>query len=206
MKKRIAAALAAVILMISLFSACSHGGAHSAYEEIYERYNNLESFYAEAKITAINSRSKNVYCVRQFYAAPDKFSLVVDSPEEVAGSGYVFSGGSYTVRSGFGKDESVEIGSPDGKNALLLADFFSAYYKSESASAEAGKGFSGGVTVMECLLESRNERQFKQKLFIDNKTFLPIRLETYDINGDLSFTVEYTEFKRNCRIDESNFN
>ena len=75
--------------MISL-AACGAKSGHDAYKEIYKRYNELESFYAEAEITVRNVRTENTYYVRQFYKEPDMYSLLVDAPEVVAGSGYVF--------------------------------------------------------------------------------------------------------------------
>lgn len=203
MKKCITAILG-VILMISL-AGCGAVGHHDVHKEIYKRYYSPKSYYAEAELTITNDRSRNVYHVRQFYLAPDKYSVVVDSPENVAGSGYVFKDGTVLLKSGFGKNEKLPC-TPDGRSSSCLADFFAEYYKSEEASVSV----SGGVvnepeTVMSCQLSGKKTNMFSQKLWINNETFLPVKLETYDADNNAVVTVTYNEFKLNCDLDDSFF-
>lgn len=204
MKKSIAIIMVG-ILMMSLMG-CSAKSGHDAYKEIYKRFNDFESYYAEAVITARNDRSENVYHVRQFYKAPDMYSMVVDGPEAVAGSGYVFKNGEVILKSGFGKSEVLSIASPTERSYFCVADFFEEYYKSEeTAVATSGGVFNGETTVMSCQISGKNPNMFSQKLWIDNKTFLPLKLETYDVNNRVVMTVEYNDFKRNCDIEDTFF-
>ncbi len=203
--KRCIAVMLTGILMIS-FAACKSAGRHDAYKEIYKRYNNMESYYAEVEITSRNDRSENVYHVRQFYKAPDMYSMVVDGPEEIAGSGYVFKNGEVKVKSGFGKSEILDIYSPDERGSSCIADFFAEYYKSEETMVAATGGVTGNATtVMNCQLSGKNVNLFSQSLWIENKTFLPIKLETYDVNNNVVVTVNYNEFKLNCDLEDSFF-
>ena len=203
MKKSIAALLT-VILMISL-AACRAKGGYDAYKEIYKRYGSMESFYAAAEITVRNDRTENTYKVRQTYKAPDTYEIVFDSPEEIAGSGYSFRDGKVFLKSGFEHGESLGIYSPNERHTVFLTDFFSEYYKSEDSSAAASGGSLESTTVLKCFISNGGENRFSQNLWIDNKTFLPVKLETYDSGGNPTVTVKYTEFKRNCDTDNSIF-
>ncbi len=203
--KRCIAVFVTTILMISLAS-CGESRGHDAYREIYKRYTNIESYYAEATVTVKNDRSENVYYVRQFYKAPDKYCMVTDGPEEVAGSGYVFRDGEVWLRSGFGKDETLGVISPNERSSTCIADFFEEYYKTEDASVTASGGALGnGATAMECQVSGKNPNRFRQRAVIDNKTFLPLRFETYDVNNNIVVEVVYNEFKLNCEIEDSLF-
>lgn len=203
--KRCIAVLAATILMINL-AACGKSEKHSAYKEIYKRYNHMESYYAEAEITSRNDRSENVYYVRQFYKAPDMYSMVVDGPEEIAGSGYVFKNGEVKIKSGFGKSENLGMYSPNERGSSCISDFFAEYYKSEETMVSVTGGIAGNATtVLNCQLSGKNVNLFSQSLWINNKTFLPIKLETYDVNNNVVVTVEYNEFKLNCDLDDAFF-
>lgn len=203
--KKCIAVIVTGILMIS-FAACGAARGHDAYKEIYKRYNHMESYYAEAEITSRNDRSENVYHVRQFYKAPDMYSMVVDGPENVAGSGYVLKNGEVKIKSGFGKNEILGTYSHNERSSSCIADFFAEYYKSEETMVAVSGGVDGNATtMMNCQLSGKNVNLFRQSLWIDNKTFLPIRLETYDVNNNVVVTVKYNEFKLNCDLDDAFF-
>ncbi|MDO4743972.1 MAG: hypothetical protein Q4A86_01130 [Clostridia bacterium] len=204
MKKSIIVAFAALILMMSLCS-CGEKSQHGIYQEIYKRYNNLESFYAAAEITVRSDKTESVYMVRQFYENPDKFSLVVDSPEEAAGSGYTAKDGKFLLKSGFGHTAECAVAFPEERNTVFLCDFFEEYYKSEETFVETSGTLSGNTITMTCFIPGKNEERFMQSLKIDSKTYLPLVLETYDIDKKPVVTVRYGEFKRNCDIDEKIF-
>ena len=106
MKKRITAVFAALILVTSLIG-CDEKSPQDAYKEIYKRYNHMESYYASATVTVISDKGESEYSVRQFYEAPDKFAFFVDSPESVAGSGYVAQNGNFTLKSGTKTSEGL---------------------------------------------------------------------------------------------------
>ena len=201
--KKFVAAVAAFVLMISL-GACGFDG-HDVYKEIYKRYNDMKTFRAVAEVTVVNERTENVYLVRQLFAAPDKFLLEVLEPAEIAGSGYVCKNGEFVIKSGFGHNEELMSWSGLAQGSLFVNDFFEEYFKSEETAVNVSKNSDGGATVLECYLSGKNEKQFMEKLWIDNKTFLPIRMETYDINKELVVKVEFKEFTRDCHVDESEF-
>lgn len=202
--KRGIAAIMSVILMTTLAS-CGITSGHDAYKEIYKRYNAMESFRAAAEITVKNERTENTYFVRQAYAAPDRFSMTVEEPAELAGSGYVFGNGEVVLKSGFGHNETLTGFSPSSRSAVFLVDFFEEYYRSEDAYVETLGKSNPDETVMSCMPSDGDKNRFSQSLWIDNKTFLPIRLETYDSNGNMTVRVKFVEFERNCDIEDSDF-
>lgn len=201
--KKFVAAVAAFALMISL-GACGFDG-HDIYKEIYKRYNNMKTFQAVAEVTVVNERTENVYVVKQLFAAPDKFLLEVLEPADIAGSGYVCKNGEFVIKSGFGHNEEVVNWSGLAHGVLFVNGFFEEYFKSEETAVNVSKNSDGGTTVLECYLSGKNEKQFMEKLWIDNKTFLPVRMETYGINKELVLKVEFKEFERDCQFDESEF-
>ncbi len=205
MKKSMIAATTALVLMMSL-CGCGDKSRHDAYKEIYKRYSHMESFYGAATVTVWSDKSESVYTVRQFYEQPDKFAFFVDSPETVAGSGYVAQGGSFKLKSGTGSDFDTEIAFPDSKNCMFLCDFFEEYYKSEEASVAADNGIISDKIVMSCFLTDKNPNRFMQSLTIDTKTYIPLTLTTYDMDKKPVVEVKFNDFKRNTDIDQRIFN
>lgn len=194
-----------LILMTSL-AACNGSSEHSVHKGIYQRYSNLTSFYSEAKVTVFSRNTKSVYHVRQFFKAPDNFALFIDSPEEVAGSGYILKDGKFTLNSGFGQNQNADILFPEEKNTLFLCDFFEEYYKSEESAEKVTSAPLDKSTTLTCFIPNGKKDRFVQNLKIDNKTFLPIELITYDIDQNPVVMLEFNDFKRNCDIDQRIFN
>ena len=176
MKKSIMAFFAA-ILMISLVG-CNGGETHNHHKEIYKRYSNIDSFYAEVRITVKNETTESSYLARQFFEKPDRISFSVDSPEEVAGSGYTFKDGKYRLISGFGEESTVNVLFPNEKSTVFLNDFFENYYKSEDASLRIGAGFQNDKTTLSSPLSGASKKHFMQSLEVDNNTYLPLKLHS----------------------------
>ncbi len=205
MKKSMLAVLIVNILMISLLG-CAKESGHDIYKEIYKRYNDLNSFYAEAEVTVYGDKLESTYLIRQFYEEPDKFAVEFDAPEEIAGSGYSSQNGKLALKSGFGDKKVCEIAFPDQKNTIFLNDFFEEYYKSEETFVETNSGLTDNSTLLTCFIPGKSKKRFKQSLKIDNKTYLPLELTTYDIEENPVVIVRFGEFKRNCDIDDKIFN
>lgn len=204
MKKGMVAVLTAVVLMTSL-CGCGKNSQHDVYREIYKRYSDIRSFYAAATVTVRSDKTESRYSVRQFYQKPDKFAFFVDAPEDFSGSGYIFKDGKFKVLSGFGTDAAFAAKATDGKNVMFVCDFFEEYFKSEETSVRTNGSIKGKSTVLECFLQLRSETLYRQTLEIDNKTFLPLKLETLDVNDNPVVTVEYADFKLNCDIEKTIF-
>ncbi len=205
MKKSIIAMMMALILATSLIG-CGKQTPQDAYKEIYKRYNDLKSFYAAATVRVITKSGESEYAVRQFFEAPSKFAFFVDSPESVAGSGYVAKDGNFILKSGTGDKFESSIAFPDSKNCMFVCDFFEEYYKSEETAETVSGGIAGENLVMKCYIPGKNPNRFMQSLTVDLKTYLPTVLTTYNIDGKPVFEVEFNDFKRNAEIDEKIFN
>ncbi len=195
----------ALILSLSL-AGCGKNEAQEPYKEIYKRYSHIESFYAAVSVTVISDKGESRYSARQFFEAPDKYAFFVDAPEAVAGSGYVAKDGQFTLKSGTGDTFESRVAFPNSKNCMFISDFFEEYYKSEETSLAANEGFANDKVLMECYIPGKDKNRFKQSLAIDKKTYLPIVLTTYDVDGKAVVKVEFHDFKRNADIDQKIFN
>ena len=203
--KRCIAVIMSVILMTS-FASCGKKDMQDVYRESYKRLSNMRSYYAEANVVVKNERSENLYHVRQFYKAPDMYSVVVDAPETIGGSGYVFKGNDVLVKSGFGKNELLTVNSPDKRNLSCIVDFIEGYSRDEESTVSvAGGAFGDKATVLKYKVNNGDGKYFIQRLWIDNKTYLPIKLETYDAGGKVMVSVRYGKFILNGDIEDAFF-
>ena len=204
MKKGMMAVLA-MILMMSAAGCGSKIVSHDIYSEIYKRYNDLKSYTAEAEVTVISNSTSKQYTMRQYYTADGKYKLEILQPQNIAGTSYTFVGGEVYLNSSFGAQERLEQYIPGDRDCLFVPDFFAEYYKSEDNTVTSASDISGAQTKLTSLLSGNNRYRFEQSLWVDNKTLLPSRMETYDVNGDMVLQVVFTDFKYNEKIDEQVF-
>ena len=204
MKKSILAMVVALILMTSL-CGCNGGVSHNNHKEIYNRYYAMDSFYAAATVTVRTDKTESTYSVRQFFQSPNQVAFFVDSPEALSGSGYIMKDGKFTLKSGFGNQSETKINFTNQKNYMFLCDFFEGYYKSEETIQTASSTPLESTTTLTYYIADGTKEHFMQSLTIDNKTYLPLVLETCDMNKNPTITVEFNDFKRNCTIDERIF-
>ncbi len=202
--KKCIAVLSVIVLAMSL-GACKKNDGHNDYREIYERYNKMTSYSATAEVIVRNERTENSYVARQLFLAPDSFLNEVVAPEEIAGSGFVFKGGALALKSGNGSDIIIGDVSLLNVGVLSVNSFFESYYKSEESAVQTSGGAFDEATILECFLNSKNRNRFRQRLWVDNKTYLPLKLETYDIEDKPVVTVIFREFDRNYKVDEGEF-
>ena len=202
--RRCIAVISFIVLAMSL-GACKKTDGHNDYREIYERYNKMTSYSATAEVTVRNERTENSYVARQLFLAPDKFLNEVITPKEIEGSGFVFRAGELALKSGTGQDIEIYDVPLLNVGVLSVNSFFESYYKSEETAVLTSGGAFEESTILECFLSSKNKNRFRQRLWVDNKTYLPLKMETYDIENNPVVTVVFREFDRNCKIDEIEF-
>lgn len=198
-------ALCAVILMMSMAGCGNKTVSHDVYSEIYERYNHMKSYTAEAEITVVSNSTAKQYTVRQYYTNDGKYKMEVLQPPNIAGTSCIFVGGDVYLNSSFGAQTVLEQYIPNDKDYLFVPDFFSEYYKSEENTVTSASDLSGEQTKLTSLLSGNNRYRFEQSLWVDNKTLLPSVMETYDVNGDMVLRVVYTDFRYNEKVDASVF-
>jgi outer membrane lipoprotein-sorting protein len=209
----VATMLAAIMLMISLAS-CAFRGSEDIHTKIYRKYSDIQSFSAEVEVVVTSEKTTNTYQMRQYYQAPDNYREEVLSPANLAGLTYVFSGGSVSV---FPPNDGESIRLEDvaeNRNYMFLPDFFDKYFNSDNAivavsteiAPDDAAATDDTATILEVLLDGNNIYRASQKLWIDNKTAMPIKLETYNIDGTVLVSVTFTEFNLNDKIDSEIFN
>lgn len=204
--KKVSAVLLALMLMISV-TACGGGSvSHDNYEKIYETYNDIKSFSAEAEITVKSNLTENTYTVKQYYLAPDNYKMEIVAPENLAGTGYTYTDGKINMQSNYGEVFSLEDYVPEDKNYVFINDFFEGYYKSEDTFVETGQtSLTEDCTVLKNVLSESNPYRYSQCIWISNDDFKPQRLVTYDMDNNEVLTVTYKSFSLNEDIEKDIF-
>lgn len=191
--------------MLMMISACAGGVKHDTYKAVYEKYNAIKSFEAEAEITVKTDKTANTYTVKQYFLAPDNYKTEITAPEAMKGIGYSLSEGKLSLNSSDGEKYSLDDYSPDDRSYVFINDFFAEYYKSEETAVETAGGKMGGCTVLKNALQNTNPYRHSQTIRINNNDFTPESLTTYDIDGNEVICVRYKSFTYNAELDKNIF-
>jgi len=203
LKKYISAALALAAVVLFAVSC----GKNSNAGKIRKLYENIESYTAEISVTVNSNRTSKTYSIFQYYRSPDSYREDMILPDGGIGARYIFANGSAALIPPNGSGAVTLDGGrlAENKNFMFLPDFFAGYYNSQGTKITAGGDLSGSMTVLELPLSGNNVHRFYQKLWMDDKTCLPVKLETYDINMNPMITAVYKEFKLNEKLNDSIF-
>jgi len=202
-----AAIITSIVLLFSFVSLIGCGEPEDIHTRIHRKYSQIESFSAVLEVTATSENTVNIYVVRQHFIAPNKFHEEVLAPENLVGMTYVFANGVVSIFPPVNCDGiSLEI-APNNRNYTLLPEFFERYFNSDYAVIAVSVDTSNddSATILEVQLEGENIYRANQKLWLDNETLQPIKLETYNADGDVLISAVFTEFNFNAKIDESIF-
>ena len=192
--------------MISLTSCKGGKVGHDTYRQIYNKYSNINSFTAEAKINIKSNLTSNTYTVKQYYLAPDNYKMEIISPKDLSGAGYCFSGGRVSITGDYGNIFSIEDYVPEDRSYVFINDFFEGYYKSEDTFIETSKSnLKGECTVLKNVLSHKNPYRYSQCAFINNSDYFPQKLVTYDMDNNEVITVTYEKITFNEKIDKEVF-
>ncbi len=194
MKNCMAAAIALVILMISL-SGCSLNSGSNAEQRIYQKYSEMKGFSAETEITVKSFGESFSYTAEQEYKDANSFSLTVVKPDSVSGCGYLVENGEINLFSGLGEEKRIEFFDDEMRSSVSLTDFFGRYYKNKDGSSIFKRDASSHRIVMETSIPEESDKRRFQRLYLDEKSFEPIMLELIDSEGNSIILVRFLKFE-----------
>ena len=222
LKRAVAVAVSIAAMFVLTFSFVSCERYEDIHTRIERKYSDIQSFTATIEVIVNSRAGSNAYSSRQYFKMDESggmFREDVLAPEELAGMTYIFAGGTMLI---IPPDENESIlfeDIPDNRNYTLLTEFFTRYFAqqttepidesvgdaSNSVPQDAESAENPTETALEVTLDGENSYRASQKLWICNDSLAPIRLETFNADGDTLVTVTFTEFELNARIDEEIF-
>ena len=184
-----------ILLAITLlFTGCASSLSHDTYEKIYKRYNSLGEYSADVSITANSNKGDSTYKVLQTYSPQDAFSSKIVKPDNMADTEYKIENDKMTFTSPNGQSVTIADYVSEDEDFTSIAGFFERYFTSEDAFAETS-GINDNQTRLQVMITPGSRERFSQSMWIDNKTLDPVRLITYDINGEETLTAEIERFE-----------
>lgn len=203
MRKFVLFLICALILPLA---GCAKKEEASALEKIQKKLIGLDSYSATALITQVSNKGEKTYEVSQDAKKSGEYRMVVTAPEKIAGTITIFDG-SVTFQYNPRVDGSLKIDLPVSqlRNEILLTSFVKNYLNSEDVSVETMKQEGTQATVLEAVIPGTNPYMKTEKLWVDNKTLLPLKLVIFDEENSERIVVTYKKIEYNVKLGEDVF-
>ena len=195
-------ALAIVLLLSLLLSGCTMSG-NRIEQNAAQKLEKLKGYYAEVEAVVFSLEGEQHYQVKQWFLAPSRWRVEVTT---AAGEQVFICDGSeiYVYQPGLDDYYRVDVNTEKELAAPFLLSGYLEQLLTTKTHSFAGKRVEDGVTYYLASYESDISFNEKVQLWLDKKTFFPMKIETYFEEERIS-RITCNRLEVNTRLDESLF-
>ncbi len=190
-----------ILLSVFLISCKSSQIIDSNDEKIVT----MKSYTSDAVIKVHGNKSSTIYKVKQTLKSPSSIKVETIEPKELSGKKTVFKNGEYSIHHpAIGK--TVKFNNIDKTNenmctGIIKKEFFESKDLKKSTVSKNNKK----CIEYKASLKNPSDNRSYGKLYVDEKSFIPILFEIYDENDKVVVEISYFNFKYNPTIDDKEF-
>jgi len=215
MKTKKPVILAAILLALTLITACSTGGSLrgpadaaeiTAFERIQRMMFELQTYRAVATVEYRSNKGSNVYETVQHARITGEYRIEVTAPEAVSGSVTTSDGRQiHQFNNRVNGRVSLMVQETPERSEIFLTSFIRNYKQSEEVSVSVADMDEGVRTVLEASIPGNHPYLSMARLWVDNETILPVKLVIFDADGAERIVVTYHIFEYNVVLDDGLF-
>lgn len=186
-----------VLMIMVILCGCEKSNVgYDVHKKIYDTYQSLPGYVAQAEITSYSNHSENTYQVKQYYQYPGMTRTENIAPDTLAGVVTIVNGDNAKVVSPMEENPIHVSGISSGDmDYLFVSSFFQLYYKSEETSIRTSTAEGGNTVVLSAETGSSNPYRKSIALTIDSKTLNPVSMEIMGEDLKTYIKVTYTSFE-----------
>ncbi len=194
-----------LFLAILLMTGCMSG--KKSYPSIQDKLMAMSSYSADCTLTYISNKGETVYKATQLASSDGRYRIKTSSPENYRDNVVLYDGNMVWHYNPLVKENKISVDPPDkaSRREIILFSFMENYVKSKDVGIESASLDESLCTVLEAKLAGDSPLLCTEKLWVDNKTQLPVRLVIYDSENNERIVEEFENFVYNCNIGEKDF-
>lgn len=195
-------ALAIIVLLSLLFSGCGMDGDRLE-QKATQKLEKLKGYYAEVDAVVFSLEGEQHYQVKQWFLAPSRWRVEVTT---AAGEQVFICDGSqiYVYQPGFNDFYRVDVNTEKKLAApFLLSGYLEQFIATKTLNFQGERNEDGQTYY---LISYEHSASFVEKvqLWLDKKTFFPMKIETY-IDDELISRIICSRLELTTKFDESLF-
>lgn len=181
------------VLMIALCS-CSHLKPKAATCEEFLR--SIKSYEATATVVFLKDRQANTIAMKQQANSEGSYEMMYLLPEQLKGTTMSFDG-EKLIEAYPNSEKKIEQKAGVAENEIILTSFIKRLQDAEHVKKQEAVLDGKKVMTYEIPIEGSYKYLAKEKVWIDKEQMIPLQLEIYDTEGNVSIEVQYEDFKYN---------
>ena len=202
------------VAILALATGCGDGAGlrnpsadeMSVFEQIQQKLVRLESYRAVATVEYRSNKGNNSYETIQHARITGEYRVEVTNPPHVAGSVTTSDGQQiFQFNSRVNGRVSLMVQETPERSEIFLTSFIRNYLQSQEVSVSVADMDEGVRTVLEAVVPGSHPYLATSRLWVDNTTFLPVKLIIFDQDGAERIIVTYHVFEYNIPLDDALF-
>lgn len=181
--------MAGMLLLLTMAVACGSNtpSAENIHRRVHEAYYDVDSYSARCMVTAYTAGGQNNYeCSVNYNKDNNSYTVVSqDMKIDITNDKTVISKG----------ENVLEAPSSNDDMSIFVNTFFKSYYESESTSLSVSGKNDSDTTLLECELINPTENTSHMKLWVDNATALPVKMQVFGKDDFMNTEITFEEFK-----------
>ena len=177
-----------MLVLMTMLSGCKTREEYTEtiHERIHANFSDIKSYITKCTIT-IHTQKDSVYEVKMSYDKDsDTYKMAYDDISIM-----INNESAKITKDGM----SLKARSSDSYMPMFLNTFFKYYYAGEESSINVSKVKDFGTTTLETTLSDNDDNASMQKMWIDNKTALPLKSEIYKSDGNIYMEIIFKSFE-----------
>ena len=157
-------------------------------------FKELKAYESEATITFLKDKQPNKIKMKQVASMKGTYEFTVIEPEHLKGV-KVSSDGHQITEYYPNLNKTVSVKESSVQNEVLLTSFISRYLTNENIKKQEIQSNGKSISTYEMPIEGDFKYLSKEKIWLDERSQLPLKMEIYDHTGNVTIEVIYEDFK-----------
>lgn len=156
----------------------------------------LKNYEADVSITFTKNKDKSNIKMNQIYGIEGKYQMTITEPARLKGYQTICDGEKISEYNPV-TEKSIQVEMHPVKNQLLFGTFVHNYLNGESPKAVEDQLEGETVYTLSVPIPGGFKYMASEKVWFNQKTTYPIKMEIYDTEGQLTIQIEFEDFRYN---------
>lgn len=177
------------------FYGCNEANKAS-FHSTGDFFKEFKQYESEVTVTFLKDKQPNEMKIKQVADMNGSYECTVIEPAHLKGTKVSYDGNQMTEYYP-SLDKTMEVKGSSAKNEILLTNFVGRYLTNENIKKQELQLNGKTISTYEMPIEGDFKYLSKEKLWLDEKSQLPLKMVIYDVAGNITIEVVYEDFKFN---------
>jgi outer membrane lipoprotein-sorting protein len=195
-----------IVIVALLLAGCSERTNEEVFYDAQKKIVNLDTYMCTAQITVYGNKSPQNYTAKHWFAAPDKYRIEVEAPENLKGKVTIYNGKrAWTCHPRIGQEWLMENFTASPEQKMFLGYFINNFVNTENVKLTKEVMDENEYILLQTEIPGNHPYFSKEKLWFDIEKYYPYRLQVLDVDENVRIDVKYKNFRYNEKVDNRIF-